>query len=427
MISRLNRYVLLALTISIAVYIVVVNWQTVTVQFGGSYSFSTALGVVLLLTFAVGFGCALLIGSLFAFRSWLRERSLKQRDQEHDAFLRGLLDARAASALGELERARAAWESLLRKDHTFALVHLELSNVFEAQGDLEQAQAQLEQARQALPQNSEVLMRAATLALKRGNRTVALDNLNILADTRPCKQALTLGLTVAEEAGLYNKALDYLRRLESLGERSEPELSARLLFKKLAAEASNSKDYLTELRELVRKHPAYSGAFEELSRRELELGDVDAAAQALLKAAKLSAAPALWHRTSTLWLKQGQPERALACARSACKETRGQVRLKCEFQLAQLYVNLSMFADCEALLAKLPEVAREQGVTLSPEQEQQCRVLGAICALQRAQPQRALEVLCQLPSNANVSSPRLSGSSHSNATMLAPSPALSTP
>lgn len=129
----------------------------------------------------------------------------------------------------------------------------------------------------------------------------------------------------------------------------------------------------------MKKNPTVAEAQEALAFAEKMNGNVEGAAQALVKAAKLSKRLDLWHQAMQLWIAGGVPERALATARAATKDAQGLLRLEAELTLIRTYLELNMFEDARTALSNLPSLAKSQSIEINAEMEREAQLLRGIC------------------------------------------------
>lgn len=367
MIRRINALVSALLVVSLSLYVVILNRDPISLYFTRNSSVTTSTGVALIAVFCFGVISATLVGIYYGVRAYLRERALLARERQRELFAELIAKARSFATVGEDRKARDLWQQILRRDPDHIVARIELSRSFERDGDTLEALRVLERARTAFPDNWEVLFRAAKINAALGNKTAALDNLALILYQQPVARCAMLARDLAEGLGRLDEALRYQQQLEELqpGAAEHAAARARISLKKLQssapAEAPPTRD---ELSAFVKKFPGSVDGFLALAEAERGAGNIEGAAGALIKAAKLSADASIWDNAMQLWISQGTPERALATARSALKETSGKARIEAELNLAKLYVTLQMFRDASALLDRLPIVAQEQGVAL---------------------------------------------------------------
>ena len=384
MLRRFRQLLVAFLVVLLAVYVVVTNNQSVTIQLG-SWVYSAAVGVVLLAAFAAGVLLTATIGLIFGLAAYLRERRLERRERDRLAFYEGMVEARSHAASADWARAHRSWESIVRRDPTHIIARIELSRSLQNQGEAREALRVLDEARAAAPHNVEVLFRAAELNMALGNRTAAMDNLALVLYHQPNRHAARLARDLSEELGRIEDAFEYQAKLDALGadDADADETRARLRFKRLLQEAEApgaQKDRLSEdLREFVKKHPACLPAVEKLAALEIEEGRSDAAAQLLVKAAKISGAHALWRKVSRIWINGKNPANAISSARTAAHEARGEARLLAELELIRLYASLGMIEEALRELAGFEALATQEGVPFAGEFFRQYLILSGLC------------------------------------------------
>jgi tetratricopeptide (TPR) repeat protein len=368
MIAHFNKLLAAFLLVGAALYIVLLNSAPATLTLTSSWTITAASGVIYLALFGFGVFCAALIGLFWGLKTYLRERKLKAKLQMVDAFSRGFLQARELNASGEWQRARAAWESLRKKDLGNIISAIELSRALEHCGDMEEGIRILEEVRAKNPTNIEVLFRSAELQRAQGNKTAALDNLNMILSQGPNKRALMLARDLAENLGRVNDALEYQRTLTELGGPREELDSARIRLEFRALISSpETPEFKQTVTHFCKRYPHFIPALQHLAQLELEGGNLEEAAHQLVKAAKASQSTALWNEVSRFWIQHQEPQKALAAARTATKETSGEARLIAELELIRIQIEMQQLEDAQKLLDGFEELAKKLGVSVAEE------------------------------------------------------------
>lgn len=387
--KHFNRLILLIAVVSAALYLTLNNSETATLKLGSSLSISTYAGVLYIGIFLLGCTTASLIALIFGLKGYLRERRLKSRDRARDSFLKTIERARDLMAVGDWGAARSAWEGIAHRipDNSVALV--ELSRCVEAMGDPREALRILDTTRQNIALtptakiSSELLIQAAKLNLSLGNRTAALDNLNLVIKDDPGRAVLEMARDTSEALGRYREALSYHDQLEGLGFRSgeSDNIRARLNLKEIVGDqnspALNSAPEAQRLAllQLNKRHPSYIPALERLAELELLIGSRELAAEYLLRAARLAKSDiTIWHRAVDIWLtpQTGDPkvnrgtidreiaERAIRTARTPLKDLRGVARVEGELLLIETLLRVNHFEEAERALNNLDSVVERE-------------------------------------------------------------------
>lgn len=402
MIGRINRLVILLLVVGLALAVVLLNRETTTIHLGGSAAITANTGVILLVAFSVGLLCAGVVSVFFAFKAYLRERTLRLKDRQRSAFYDAMMKARGCLALGEWQKARAEWEKLSSRDPANIVARVELSRSLEGMGDPREALKVLDGARVSDPENVEVLLRAAELNLALNNRTAAIDNLALIVAQRPNRKALTLARDLSEELDRIEDALEYHTRLEELapGEEGHRDVLLRLEFKRIVRDAGTDTVRLREeLKLFVKRHPQAVPALEKLAAIEATIGNADEAAQLLVKAGKASGQTCYWYSATRLWSGAHLPEKALAAARNATKETRGLARLEAEVLLTKTYLALNMFDEAKTSLKGMTALAAAEEVTLPEAMSRHILSLEGLCLSRLGDHAGAAEIWRRLADN----------------------------
>lgn len=428
MISKLYKLLAVLLIVALALYVVLLNREPATVYLSSQVKVSAAAGVVYIALFCLGILFTTTVALWFGIKSYIRERRLLYRDRQRQEFYTGMLKARSYTSSGEWLKAASEWQDLLHKDPTDIIAQVELSRCLEHSGDQREALKVLESARQADPNNTEVLFRAAELNLVLNNKTSAVDNLVLILHNHPNRRAATMARDISEEMERFSDALEYEARLSSFGAGEDGDLGrAKLEFKRVLFEArANPAGLDAALRVLVKKYADYGPALKKLSELEIAHGKIEEGVQLLVKAAKLEQKPEYWFEAAKIWLKSGNPDRAVAAARSATRETSGQARVDSELDLIRLFLSLNMHADARTALDKFEDLAQQQQVTLDKDTSHEYLVLKGLYFNSIGENHRSSEIwqrLCDsdFDFRSRYSRPvTLNGHS-------APSPSLSTP
>ena len=366
-----------------------------TVAIAPGKSITATAGAILIVVFSLGVICTAFVGLFFGLKAYFRERRLRGQEKRREEFYLSILKARSFLKAGEWGRARAEWERLVRKDPGNIIARVELSRSLEGAGEIREALKTLDAARTVDSQNVEVLFRAAELNTQLGNKTAAIDNLALILYNHPNQKAAREARNLSEDLGRIEDALEYHAQLEQLGavDIDNKEVTARLNFKKLCKDhTDDTQGFEKALKTFAKKHSHYVPALHELSKIATEAGRVDEAAELLVKAAKLSGNHADWLEASKLWINNGMPDRALAAARIATKETSGMARLNAELDLVKLFLSLNMLEDAKTSLDNFETLAEDQGVELTDEISQATLFLKGMCLNQLGEYQDAANI-----------------------------------
>lgn len=394
MIRRFNSLLITLLVVGAALYIVVLNRQSIDFYTSRGSAYSVTSGVLVLGSFAIGLLTASFFALLIGAKAQLREHRLKRKVRDQEGFYDEMIKARGAQAAGEWGNAIELWESAIRADPTDIIARIELSRCYENSGESRDALRVIDDARAREPNNIEVLYRAAELNSKLGNRTAALDNLVLILYQYPSKRAASMAASLSEELGRVEDALEYHAQLTSLGYESEDSVTAvdRLKFRQMVDSYNGDQQRLeSELRNFV-KRKEFAPALEKLAEIQVAKGRQEEAADLLLRAAKQSGKAALWHRVSKIWLEAGVPARALAAARSATHGTTGQSRINAETNLIRLQIAFGMLDEAKASLDSFEKTAKEAGVTPSLEDTRTVYHLRGLCLNRMGRANEAAEI-----------------------------------
>ena len=398
MLRRFYKLIILFLIVGLALYLVLLNRETVSLAISPSSKISGNAGVIYIGLFGLGVLCASLVALFFGLKAWLREKKLQQQDRQRRDFYQGMSQARATLSAGEWGKASEEWQALLKKDPTCTIARIELSKCLEGAGDLKESLKILEAARTADPQNIEVLFRVAELHLAADNKTAALDNLALIIYHHPNRRALRMARDLSDQLKRPADALEYQSRLEALDPHGADTLAARgrLELGRLLAEPLGEDELKPRLGTFVKQHPACVPAIQKLARLEENAGDFEQSAQILAKGAKAANSPELWLSAASLWARHKQPERALAAARVACRETQGADRIYAEINLIRLFLTLNMPEDASRAVEGIPKLASAEQVNLDAGMTRDLSLLKALCYNRNGEHALTAELLQEL-------------------------------
>jgi tetratricopeptide (TPR) repeat protein len=404
MVNKTVKILAAIILIALSLYVVTQNSAQSTVYLSPGFSVSANTGVVLIFVFVLGVVCASLVAGYFALKAALRESKLQKQERDRQAFFQTMAEARSLLAAGEWEKAKSAWEKIVKRDPASIIARVELSRSLEAAGNLIEALKAVDAARLKEPANIEVLFRAADLNLALNNKTAAIDNLALIQYHHSCLKAARLARDLSEEQSRLEDAFEYQEKVAALGESTEElrPVQARLEFKKLIKELPAEKEgrikLISALRDHVKRYPEFAPALARLAKEEAEEGRIDDAAQLLIKAAKASGDAAYWRQASKLWVENNMTDRAIAAARSGGRSCLGAARVNAEVFLLRLLLQLGKLDEAKPVLDGLPALAKEQKVEIDSALQRELLLLESLYLNQAGEHQAAtalLQKLCQ--------------------------------
>ncbi len=403
MIRRLNKLFAILFIVGVSLYFVLLNRENITIYLSPSRSLTTSAGVILIAVFCLGLLMSALVATLFGVKAYLRERGLLNRERQRESFFRDFAEARSFSAAGEWEKAKRLWEQIVRRNPSNGIARIELSRALEHTGNVREALRILEAARAQDSSNLELLLRTASLNAGSGNKTAAIDNLALALYHHPVASAASLARDLSEDLERFEDAIEYQQRYEKLGG-TMPSLNdhptPRLMLKQALKEHRDNHEVLRErLKELSRSFPQFAATFHQLAQLEVKNGDIDGAAQYLVKAAQLTPFPSerrhFWLEAMRLWTSHGMPDRAIASARTAVKGSKDTGRVQAEVDLIELYVVLGLFEEAMRHVEGLVEIVRTPGGETSSELSDRVLLLHVYCLLGTGKAQEATQVIKQ--------------------------------
>lgn len=383
MLKQFNRFLILAILVSLALYITLTNSEQATIKLGPSISLTTYAGVIYIGVFALGCVAASLIALFFGFKSYLRERKLRAAERSRQHFLKLFEKARNLMASSDWGAARDLWEQVIHRDPENVIARVELSRSLEALGDTHEALRVLDATRASSRSSAEVLFRAAELNRKLGNNTAAADNLGLVITDAPGRKALELARDICGEMGKVSEALAFQDELDRIGYESEQNIEARrrLRFAQIVQTVQGDTALREELLAFVKKNSTFVPVLEKLASLELARGNVEESAELLMKAAKNSNGDlAKWRAVVELWLNaihgdfSRRSSRAVAAARSATQGTTGIKRLEAELLVIETLLKANSFSDAEKSLEGFAALAERETNGIPADIAQKLRI-----------------------------------------------------
>jgi tetratricopeptide (TPR) repeat protein len=435
MLKQFNRFLILAILVSVALYITLTNSDPATIKLGPSISLTTYAGVIYIGVFALGCAAASLVALFFGFKGYLRERRLKAAERSRQHFFSLFEKARNLMASADWAAARDLWEQVIHRDPENVIARVELSRSLESLGDSHEALRVLDATRASSRTSAEVLFRAAELNRKLGNNTAAADNLGLIITDTPGRKALELARDICAEIGKINEAITFQDELDKIGYDSEEHLLARrrLRFAQIIKNTQSEAALREELIAFVKRNPTFASALEKLAEIELTRGNVEESAELLMKVAKLSNGDlAKWRAVSELWLNSVQGDfarrsnRAIAAARVATQGATGRQRLEAELLVIETLLHANAFSDAEKALDNFTALAERETKVMPVDIAHKARILRGYYLAQMG---RAGETGVLWQELAGQSSPNTTsrGSRPLREKVTEPSPILSTP
>ena len=408
MISRINRLLVIVAVAAAVAYLITANPQDATLMVWRSQVYHASMGVMTLAIFGAGFLLATIGGMFFGIRSYLRERSLRNKLHQRDAGIDLLIRARNLIASREHARARHLLSSIVRRDRGNILARLELADCLSEEGDAAGALAVLDEARQATADPPlEVIVRASQLNRQLGNRTAALDLITQAVERGASRALLELARNCAREADDIDGAIRFHREWIDIGgaEDAPDLLMGELEFARLrrdwnrreaaTSESASFDSWRDTVRAFLKRFPGSIPALIEAARVEISQGEVASAVQHLTRAAEVSQNPHFSRWAVELWLTHGQPERALATARASAHDAKGTVAYpRAQLDLVRTLLALAHTEEADRILTEIEAAGSSEPLT--PELLIRSSLLRASLMLHRRQIVEAQRNLDQL-------------------------------
>lgn len=359
MISRINKLLSLVCTAGIAVYIVVKNQTPVHVHLYNSYEYNISLGLVIVLCFITGVLLTAFFASLFSFKSYIRERALLTKAHQKEINESKIIEARSAQVAEQTENAISLWNQLIKRIPSNPIPRIELAKSLYEQNNYKEALEIIEAARIMYPDNSEILFISADINNKLGNKTIALDYLTTILNTKKSRKAAKNAMIIAEELGNYDKALYFNEQLKNAGE-IDGNAKSRLEYKKILSEYSSPEILYKKLYEYTKGSQSAIEAVAHLAKLENDVARYDSAVQLYIRAAKISGDIKFWRNAIQILIERNQPEKALATAKTARSETKGDSKLNAQLMIIRLQLQLALIGDAYKSIEEFLELSKSQ-------------------------------------------------------------------
>jgi len=171
---------------------------------------------------------------------------------------------------------------------------------------------------------------------------------------------LSEGLSRIDDALQYQSMLEKLSDPDSALE----EHRLRLELKKIQSDHKEDQEKLKEsLQKFTRKNPTFVPALYQLALMESELGHTEDAARLLVQASKHSGDSQYWQEAAKIWIKNGSPERAIACAKNGTNDAKGINKIKSQIELIKLYLKLNMVEEAKTEIDSFDTLLRKEAVS----------------------------------------------------------------
>ena len=432
MIKRLARLLAVALLLTIALSFVLLNRDSVVVHLWGESSISAMAGVVFIGIFLGGFLLSAAGATFFGLQAYLRERKLKGQLRVQEAADESFNKACEDISCGEFSRAERELEGVIKRFPKHLSAYVELADLYSQKGDLSEAIKVIDRARSIASNNVRLLFTSAQLHQRLGNRTAAVDNLALVLFQSPNEKAARMARDLSEELNRVNDALEYSERLAALTDLTveDKKILSRLRFKRISEQhVGDIAGEKTALLSFIKKESECVEAYLRLSEIESMTNNAESAAQYYVRAARINGDLALWDKAAQIWLKSGSPDRALAAARAAVKESSSERELiSSNLQLARVYLELDLIDEAWIALEAINKLAHDLDGGAGRDQKQTAMIIAAACYSARGLNKDAQRLLFDV-TRRSLYLPRQLGaqSDLEGAAGQSPAPRLSTP
>lgn len=349
MLGRINRFLILVMLLSGAIYFVTTNIQPITIRFAG-LEISGSIGIIVLGAVGVGIGASLFVTLLFSIGSFYRESQRVSAEKIRLNIESLLLRAKTSYTAGDRDDAQRLCAQILRAQKGHLEASLLYSKLLDEQGLPDKALEVVNIARTYHHGNFLLAHRAYEIYFRSGQKGAALDTLTtfdgILIPGAFVRELRELAIAQKRfvDAKHFNELL--AERLDESTDTHEAAVVCELGLRGIRFEPDSFKiadlpdekekieGLIRDVRALVNSYNQSPCGWRTLGAVLKENNDLEDAAQCFTKASKLSHDVRDATEAISLWRSVGNQEKALSVARAfgaaASENVRGLV-------LAELY------------------------------------------------------------------------------------------
>lgn len=359
-------------------------------------------GQAIAFAFFSGILIAGLMASFLMFLSFIKRKKVEFDKNKKEKLFTTIIDAREARESGDWERAKMLWSRLKKQDSSQLLSNIEISKVLEAEGKVNEAIKVIDQARSVAPDNVEVLLRASDLHVSNNNKTAALDNLALILSKKPNLITALKARDLSYAVGRLEDALEYNEKALEIGsvadfKKFNAKVELEILNQQYSAKDKDTRaSYKKALKKFLKKYKDNTAALSKLAEIEQKDEKIENATEALYKAASSSKDSKFWHQAIQIWLKNQNPDRALATAKLALKNSTGINRAKAELDLIRVNLVIGRAEDAQTAIGDFPDLLVAEEVEATAEIKQDYHLLKSLCLNQLGQHAKADQVLAKL-------------------------------
>lgn len=353
MFGRVAQVALIAVLVLLA-YLFTLNPGLVDFRLLPGRSMRASLALVLLLTFAAGFGVAFLAGAVreayHSFGFWRQLRRHERSREAHRLFRRG----RGEALLGRTRAARTFFRKAYRKLPDEGAISLELARAEAREGDLEAAEKRLRALLQKEPESSETYAALVEVLDARGDeegqREALTHWVKVDAEYLPALRRLR---DLERKAGRWAEAVRLQEKvLSRAGARETGAGEKRLLAECLVAlsRTQSPREARETLKKALSADAKFAPAHAVLADALLSAGEEQGAVEACLQGFRQSGRVGLLLKAEGVRLRRGEGEEMLATYRKLGRKDAAIALLR-----ARLLLTLNRSEEALDVLKQVPE------------------------------------------------------------------------
>ena len=377
---RIVKVIFLFIATALVLAFANVNSAPTSLSIGDGNTIHASVGALVLGSFAFGILLALLGASLYAARSYFRERSLKLALKNREQIEKQLLELRSLARGAPEKEIEKKYKALVKQAGVVPFARLEYSRWLIAQGKAQQAIIELTEARKIGGESSELLFLTADAHKALGNQTAALETLSIILTHEPdslyaLEQASLLSFTLTrfEDCQMHLQSLQEVRKLTIKEHALLRDAEASIIIRDTQSKSERAEKLLTFA---MRNDSAV--ALEALATLKEQEGAFDESAQCMMRIYKIQNNAAWIKKAVHLWLKNGKASEALSALQTWERVAVGDEKIAATIELIKAYMLLGQEYDASKTIELL-----QNDKNLSELQLKELSVLRALIALRQ--------------------------------------------
>jgi tetratricopeptide (TPR) repeat protein len=356
------------------------NSTPASISIGAGNTLSASVGILVLSAFAFGVLLALIGASLYAARSYFRERSMKSTLAKKELLQKELIQAQQLQRSTSSLHVQKKYRQLIQKNSDSLLLRIEFIRALIAANDFSLALNEITAAKK-IEEAEELFFLAACCYEKLGNKVAELESLVMSLSHFPQSIAtLEKASQLSFELGRFDDCLVYLDSLADLQkpsiqhQRLSIDAQASIIIRDTTDETSRAEKLLT----LVMRHDNSAVALKELARIKQKEGQFDESAQCLVRLFRITHEIAHMKNAISLWLKNGKSQEALSALHTWQRMSEVSQKSLVSIEIAKAHMLLGQDHEAFDVLDDL-----DKSGSLPELQKKEVAILRALLALRR--------------------------------------------